>query len=54
MSSHHLEIESGRWAQPNSIPEDNRKCQVCNIIEDEYPFVLECSMLIDLRKKAYF
>ena len=31
MSSHRLAIESGRWARPNRIPVDERKCQVCRI-----------------------
>ena len=47
-------IEIGRWARQDSIPVDNRKCQVCNIIEDEYHFVLKCSMFTALRKKVYF
>ena len=32
MSSHRLEIEAGRWARPNSIPLDDRKCRTCNLI----------------------
>ena len=49
--SHRLEIETGRWAKPNKIPLDNRKCMICNVLEDEFHFVLECSFYKDLKKK---
>ena len=51
MSSHRLEIEAGRWARPNSIPLDERKCRTCNAIEDEYHFVIECSLFKEIRSK---
>ena len=51
MSSHRLEIESGRWVKPNAVPFDERKCVVCQKLEDEYHFVLECSLYSELRKK---
>ena len=35
MSSHHLEIEAGRWVKPNSIQLKNRKCLVCLRLEDD-------------------
>ena len=37
-SSHRLEIEVGRWARPNRIPIDERKCITCNKLEDEFHF----------------
>ena len=43
MSSHRLSIESGRWARPTSIP--------CNVLEDEFHFVIECKIFIELRTK---
>ncbi len=46
VSSHRLEIESGRW---NRTPIENRKCQMCNCLEDEYHFILECTMYSDIR-----
>ncbi|KAL4224701.1 hypothetical protein ACF0H5_015396 [Mactra antiquata] len=49
VSSHRLYIESGRWARPNPIPVSDRKCNICNVLEDEYHFVLECSLFNDLR-----
>ena len=51
MSSHRLEIEAGRWARPNSIPLDERKCRTCNAIEDEYHFVIACSLFKEIRSK---
>ena len=50
MPSHRLEIEAGRWIKPNSIPLENRKCSVCLRLEDEYHFVLECQIYVELRK----
>ena len=49
MSSHRLEVEAGRWARPNIIPVDERKCTTCRVLEDEYHFVIECSRYVDLR-----
>ena len=40
VSSHRLEIEVGRWSTPNRIPIDERKCRVCDKLEDEYHFYL--------------
>ena len=57
VSSHRLEIEVGRWARPNSTPVDERKCRYCNKLEDEFNFLLECTLYEDLRKhyiKKYF
>ena len=51
MSSHRLAIESGRLARPNRIPVDERKCQECSVLEDEYHFVIECKLFNDLRAK---
>ena len=50
-------IEVGRWARPNSTPVDERKCRYCNKLEDEFHFLLECTLYEDLRKqyiKKYF
>ena len=57
VSSHRLEIETGRWTKPNKIPLENRLCMICNVLEDEFHFVLECSLYKDLRKtyiKRYY
>ena len=57
VSSHRLEIETGRWAKPNKISRENRKCHVCSILEDEFHFLFECYLYKDLRKqyiKPYF
>ena len=57
MSSHRLEIEAGRWHRPQSIRLDDRKCRICGTLEDEFHFILECTLFEDLRKryiKRYF
>ena len=46
-----LEIEVGRWAKPNRTPLDQRKCRICNIVEDEFHFLLECELYKQIRKK---
>lgn len=51
LSSHRLEVEVGRWAKPNKIPYQNRKCKVCHVLEDEFHFLLECPLYTDLRKR---
>ena len=50
-SSHRLGIETGRWHKPQPIPLLNRICEVCNQLDDEYHFVLECSRHTVLRRK---
>lgn len=42
MSSHRQDVESGRWAKPQAVCFNERKCVTCLVVEDEYHFVLEC------------
>lgn len=49
VSSHRLEVEAGRWHKPVSTPFDNRKCQFCNVLEDEFHFLFICPVYNDLR-----
>ena len=49
LSSHRLKVEAGRWVRPVRIPFEERKCIFCNVIEDEFHFVLECSNYTELR-----
>ena len=44
-------MEAGRWNRPVRTPYDDRKCTFCNLLEDEYHFVLECTMYVTIRKK---
>ena len=48
-SAHRLRIETGRWELPNPPPRHQRLCLVCRKMDDEYHFILECSILQDLR-----
>lgn len=50
-SSHRLAIESGRWHKPQPIALQDRLCILCNVLDDEFHFVLECRQHIDLRRK---
>ena len=44
-----LEIESGRWHRPMRKPVDERKCKNCNVLENEFHILFECSLHNDLR-----
>ena len=48
LGSHHLNVERGRW---NKTLFADRKCNVCNDVEDEFHFVILCCKYIDLRKR---
>ena len=47
LSSHRLEIETGRWAR---IPRERRLCQ-CGAIQDEEHVLLRCALTEPLRHK---
>ena len=56
-SSHRLEIEMGRWKKPTKVPITERKCSHCQILEDEYHLLFECSLFNNIRTeliKPYF
>ena len=40
VSSHRLQIEAGRWVRPRRIPVNERKCTICQVVEDEFHYVL--------------
>ena len=49
-SSHRLGIETGRWQRPQ-IPRENRKCSACHKLDDEYHFLLECTLFSEYKRK---
>jgi len=49
-SSHALRIETGRWKKPNKEPLQERICTTCNVLDDEYHFIMECSLHSNLRR----
>ena len=51
LSSHRLEIEVGRWSRPNRTPIGDRKCRICDKLEDEFHFWFECQLYANLRIK---
>lgn len=50
VSSHYLEVEAGRWHRPQKISFDERKCRLCNTLEDEFHFLFECPLYQDIRQ----
>ena len=46
--NHRLPIETGRW---RSIPVNERKCELCNDLGDEYHYILICPQFTIHRKK---
>ena len=40
-SSHRLRVETGHWDRPVTPPQ-LRLCSICNVIDDEFHFLLEC------------
>ena len=48
LGSHNLLIERGRW---NNTLHEERKCILCDKIEDEFHFVCTCVKFYDLRIK---
>ena len=51
MSLYRLQIEAGRWYRSQSIPLNERKCIICNNVEDEFHFILECTNYNENRRK---
>jgi len=49
LSSHSFFIVRGRWVRP-CIESVDRKCRLCNCIEDEYHCLIECPRFINERK----
>ena len=48
LSNHKLLVEKGRW---KSIPRHDRKCTICDDLEDEYHAILICPKFITQRNK---
>ena len=51
-SSHTLAIEKGRHTRPKTLVQD-RLCHICNVIEDETHFIMNCSINEKLRKDLF-
>ena len=41
VSSNRLEVETGRWGRTNRKELADSKCNLCNILQDEYHFIFE-------------
>ena len=51
-SSHTLEIERGRYTIPIT-PIGNRLCHICNVVEDEFHFLLQCQLYSNERRALF-
>ena len=51
-SSHTLEIERGRYTTPKT-PVSDRLCISCNVIENEFHFLINCKPYCDMRDEFY-
>ena len=49
-SSHSLRVETGRWENPK-LPLQDRICENCNKLGDEYHFLFECELFTDARNR---
>jgi ribosomal protein L32 len=54
ISAHTLKIEMGRYHKPVKIPVELRLCEKCNEVENEFHFVMKCSMYNTLRNTLFF
>ena len=50
LSSHRLKVETGRYTRPITARE-NRLCDVCRVVEDEYHAIYDCSVHRLIREK---
>ena len=55
LSAHNLFIQTGRYAQPKSLPRSERICKYCNFdcIENEFYFLSRCSFSETERAQLY-
>lgn len=51
ISAHNLPIETGRHKRPIKTPPDQRLCQTCSTIGNEFHYILECTKFSGPRKK---
>lgn len=54
VSAHRLMIKCGRWTKRGPIPLDQRKCNMCQTLEDDFHFVLICSLFYKTKRKYIF
>ena len=53
ISAHNLAIEKGRHRRPTKLPLEERLCNICNTVEDEIHFIINCQ-LFRLRRLILF
>ena len=50
LSNHRLKVELGRYSVPK-VPREERKCDVCNVLEDEHHAIFVCPVFHNVRMK---
>ena len=50
LSNHKLRIETGRYTRPKT-PREDRKCNICNLLEDENHVIFFCPAYDEIRTK---
>jgi len=48
LSSHRYKIKTGRWGR-NKVPREERKCDICNVVEDEFHGLVSCPRFVNER-----
>lgn len=43
--AHRLAIQTGRWHKPYKIPKNESTCLYCGVLQDEFHFLSECTLL---------
>lgn len=49
LSSHLFNVERGRWGS-RKCNVNERKCRLCDVVEDEYHCIIECPMYVKERR----
>ena len=49
ISAHNLAIEKGRHKRPTKLPLEERTCNICNTLEDEIHFLINCQLFCSPR-----
>ena len=47
-----IKLETGRYGQ-NRLPVDQRLCESCGVVEDEYHVLMDCEMYRDIRHNLF-
>ena len=46
-------MEAGRWHKPTKISCNERKCKICNNVQDEFHFCLNVLFILIIEKNKF-